>query len=309
MLRCLNFADCLQLVEPTKPCPVCVKPELVIESGATVSGGIGARLSLPLKLRNYNRQIARPIYLKHLVKKESGHPPETVSLNWEIVEAGSERTFYVDAGPFEADGVTRVELLMTVAMRSKEGFEEAYVFSGSLLFTINRDSNQQVVQNIDLSGAHFETGGLVHTRLDANQAGHGPSRTVDRQVLELERVEVAELASGVRGYGPDGPRVPRSVKFRLVDFPGEDAPGYEVMLGPRGALAFGRRSRDPSGDDAPMDVTLRVYGRDGTLDAGRVEPCVAPPFRRAGPQRAARRPCPQRQGRRHQRSRDGERAA
>ena len=266
LLRCLNFADCMQLVEPTKPCPVCLKPELVIESGATVSGGIGARLSLPLKLRNFNRKISRPIYLKGLVKNESGRAAEPVELNWEIVEAGSERTFYVDAGPFDADGVTRVELLLTVAMRSKEGFEEAYVFSGSLLLTVNRQSNQQVVQNIDLSGSHFETGGLVHTKLDANQAATEPTRTVDRQVVGLERVEVAELAAGIRGYGPKGPRVPRSVMFRLVGFPGEDAPNYDVMIGSRGALAFGRRSRDPVGDDPPMDITLRVYGRDGTLD-------------------------------------------
>ncbi|MEM8664616.1 MAG: hypothetical protein AAGF49_10905, partial [Pseudomonadota bacterium] len=138
LMRCVNYADCHQLVAPTKPCSICLKPELVIEEGVTVSGGIGARLSLPLKLRNFNRAIQRPIYLKRLVKNESGQAPQAVDLNWEVVDPGTERTFYVDAGPFDADGVTRVELLPTIAMRSKEGFEEAYVFSGSLLLTINR---------------------------------------------------------------------------------------------------------------------------------------------------------------------------
>ncbi len=268
LLRCMNFSDCMQLVEPTKPCPVCLKPELVIEAGATVSGGIGARLSLPLKLRNFNRQIARPIYLKKLVKNESGQAPQKVDLNWEIVEPGSERTFYVDAGPFDADGVTRVELLLTIAMRAKEGYEEVYVFSGSLLLTINRDSNQQVIQNIDLSGAHFETGGLVHTKLDANQTTGGATHTADRQVVALERVEVAELAEGVRGYRADGQRVPRSVSFRFVGFPEGDAPGWEVMLGARGALCFGRSSREahPETNPAPMDVSLRAYARGGELD-------------------------------------------
>lgn len=268
LLRCINFVDCVQLVEPTKPCPVCLKPELVIEAGATVSGGIGARLSLPLKLRNFNRMITRPIYLKKLVKNESGLVPQEVELNWEIVEPGSERTFYVDAGPFDADGVTRVELLLTIAMRSKEGYEEAYVFSGSLLLTINRDSNQQVIQNIDLSGAHFETGGLVHTKLEANQRGSEPAPTAQRQVVGLERVEVAELTEGVRGYRNDAVRVPRSARCRLIGFPEADAPGYEMILGARGALCFGRSSREahPDTNPAPMDVSLRAYQRDGAID-------------------------------------------
>jgi len=268
LMRCMNFADCLQLVEPTKPCPVCIKPELVIEAGTTVSGGIGARLSLPLKLRNFNRQIRRPIYLKALVKNESGKGHQSVDLNWEIVEPATERTFYVEAGPFDADGVTRVELLLTIAMRSKEGYEEAYLFSGSLLLSITRDSNQQVIQNIDLSGAHFETGGLVHTKLDANQSGQEIGATDERQVVELERVEVAELAAGVRGYKPSETRVPRSVAFRFVGFPEADAPDWDVMLGARGALCFGRSSREahPQNNPAPMDVSLRAYARDGTLD-------------------------------------------
>lgn len=269
LMRCMNFADCLQLVEPTKPCPVCLKPELVIEAGATVSGGIGARLSLPLKLRNFSRQIARPIYLKRLIKNESGQAPQDVDLNWEIVEPGAERAFYVDAGPFLASGVTRVELLLTIAMRSKEGYEEAYVFSGSLLLTINRDSNQQVIQNIDLSGAHFETGGLVNTKLDTNQKSGDVAHIKDRQVLALERVEVAELAEGVRGYRGEGVRVPRSVSFRMVGFPQEDAPGWPVTLGARGSLCFGRSSRELHAETnpAPMDVSLRAYERGGGLDA------------------------------------------
>lgn len=268
LLRCMNYDDCLQLVEPTKPCEVCLKPELVIEAGATVSGGIGARLSLPLKLRNFSRTIGRPIYLKKLTRQESGRALEIVDLNWEIVEPGVERTFYVDAGPFEADGVTRVELLLTIAVRSKEGFEEAYLFSGSLLLSVNRDFNQQVIQNIDLSGSHFETGGLVHTRLDANQTGGGPQQSADRRVVELERVEVAELAAGLRGYGRSGARVPRSVKFRLAGFPESDAPTWDVTLGARGALAFGRsgREHDAERNPAPMDVSIRAYGRDGALD-------------------------------------------
>ena len=268
LMRCMNFADCMQLVGPDDPCPVCLKPELLIEVGAKVAGGIGARLSLPLKLRNFNRQLRRPIYLKKIVKNESGQASQQLDLNWEIVEPGTERALYVDAGPFDAAGVTRVELLLTIAMRSKEGYEEAYLFSNSLLLTIARESNQQIIQQIDLSGSHFETGGLVHTKLDANQQNAEEAPTQQRSVVALQRAEVAELNDGVRGYRDSAKRVQRSVSFRFVGFPEADAPNWNVKLGARGALMFGRSSREahPEHNPAPMDVSLRAYLRDGSLD-------------------------------------------
>ncbi len=271
LIRCMNFSDCMQLVEPLKPCPVCLNPELIVEDGAVVSGGVGARLAIPLKLRNHNSELRRPIYLKSLLKRESGRDDTPVPLEWEIVEPGSERSFLIEAGPFDTDGVARVELVLTLAMRSKEGFEEAYTFGGSLLLTVSRDSAQQVVQNIDLSGAHFETGGLVKTdlRLDGDGAS-GPDTTKGRRVLPLERLEVSELNAGLRGYQASGARAPRTVQFAFVGFPEGDAPGFEIGMGARGALAFGRsgREKNPETNPTPMDVSLRAYGADGALDLG-----------------------------------------
>ncbi|MEO0718680.1 MAG: FHA domain-containing protein [Pseudomonadota bacterium] len=268
LIRCMNFNECLQLVEPMKPCPVCLNPELIVEEGAVSSGGVGTRLAIPLKLRNHNAELPRPIFLKRLLKRESGQDETEVPLDWQVVEAGAERSFLVEAGPFDTDGVARVELLLTMAMRSKEGFEEAYVFGGSLLLTVARDSAQQVVQNIDFSGAHFETGGLVKTDLRVDDASPQQAQQAGRRVLPLERLEVSEVKEGIRGYGPTGVRVPRTVQFAFHGFPEKDAPNFEVRLGARGALAMGRsgRERDPERNPSPMDVSLRAYGASGALD-------------------------------------------
>ncbi|MEO1503674.1 MAG: FHA domain-containing protein, partial [Pseudomonadota bacterium] len=268
LIRCMNFNECLQLVEPMKPCPICLNPELIVEEGAVSSGGVGTRLAIPLKLRNHNAELPRPIFLKRLLKRESGQDETEVPLDWQVVEAGAERSFLVEAGPFDTDGVARVELLLTMAMRSKEGFEEAYVFGGSLLLTVARDSAQQVVQNIDFSGAHFETGGLVKTDLRVDDASPQQAQQAGRRVLPLERLEVSEVKEGIRGYGQTGVRVPRTVQFAFHGFPEKDAPNFEVRLGARGALAMGRsgRERDPERNPSPMDVSLRAYGASGALD-------------------------------------------
>lgn len=269
LIRCMNFAECLQLVDPTGPCGVCLKPELVVEAGAVVSGGVGARLAIPLKLRNHNAEIRRPIYLSRLVKRESGREPVELPVDWETVNPGEERSLLVEAGPFDTDGTHRVELLLTLSFRSKEGFDEAYVFGGALLLTVSRDQSQQVVQNINFAGAHFETGGLVKTDLSLDQRGRdGVEASHGRQVVPLERFERLELSEGVRGYQAAGVRVPRTVRFRCAGFNEADAPSFEVGLGARGALALGRsgRERDPQQNPTPMDLTLRAYGPDGTLD-------------------------------------------
>jgi len=269
LIRCMNFSECLQLVEPSKPCPVCLTPELVVEAGASAGGGVGARVAIPLKLRNHNAQATRPIYLKRLQKRAAAGPATDVPLDWQQVDPGAERSFVVEAGPFETDGVARMELLMTLATRSKEGHEEAYVFAGALLFTVSRESAQQVVQNIDFSGAHFETGGLVKTDLKiADQGGASVPAEAGRRVVSLERFELNELREGVRGYGDTGKRVSRAVRFAFEDFPEPDAPGFETGLGTRGAIAVGRsgRERDPETNPTPMDLTLRAYDAQGALD-------------------------------------------
>jgi len=270
LMRCMNFGDCPQLVEPFKPCPVCLAPELVVEAGASAGGGVGASVAIPLKLRNHNSQTTRPIFLKRLQKRAAGGEATDVPLDWRQVDPGAERSFVVEAGPFETDGVARMELLLTLAARSKEGYEEAFVFGGALLFTVSRESAQQIVQNIDFSGAHFETGGLVKTDLKVaeGQGGRASPEDMPRRVVALERFELNELREDVRGYGESGRRVSRSARFAVSGFSEADAPGFEIGLGPRGAIAVGRsgRERDPETNPTPMDLTLRVYDAEGALD-------------------------------------------
>jgi len=268
LLRCQSFQDCGQLLEPFQPCPVCLAPELMIEPGAVVSAHVGDRLAIPLLVRNHSGPVSRAIRVLRVLKRERDQELIEVPLDWEMIDAGAEREFYLEAGPFNAGGTGKVDVLLEVATRSKEGFQEAFVFGGTLLFNVAHDRLQQVVQNINLSGAHFETGGLVKTDLSTAMPAANTVKTEQRQVVTLQRLEHPEQELGTRGYPGCKIRISRAVSFHFSAFPSEDAPGYEVGLGARGYLAFGRAERIPDAqlNPFPMDVTLRCYTQSGELD-------------------------------------------
>lgn len=269
LLRCQSFQDCRQLLEPFQPCSVCLSPELIIEPGAVVSAHVGDRLAIPLAVRNQTGSVPRAIRLLRVLKRERDQELIEMPLDWEMIDAGAEREFYLEAGPFDAGGTGKVDVLLEVATRSKEGFQEAFVFGGTLLFNVSHDRLQQVVQNINLSGAHFETGGLVKTDLSTAIPESNTVKTEQRQVVTLQRLEHPEQALGTRGYANRGQRISRAVNFHFSGFPSEDAPAYNVGMGARGYLAFGRAERiiDSELNPFPMDVTLRCYTRSGELDS------------------------------------------
>lgn len=266
-LRCMAFTECRSLVTPTQPCPVCVAPALMIDAGAVVQSKTGERLSVPLILLN-GSPAARPLWVKRVVKWD-GRVDEPVALTWEQLDPGTERRFTVDTPPMAEGGTHTLRLILVLASRYK-GIEEEYAFAAGMSLSVSGPDTQQVIQNINLAGANFQTGGMVHTQLNTKNTGStAPSGLQDRTMLALERAEKYELEQGIRGYRKDGLRVPRHVEFAFSGFPNDDQPADGSTAIQRGRLAFGRNSRTPNPENNPVpnDVCLRAYdARTGRID-------------------------------------------
>jgi hypothetical protein len=266
-LRCMAFAECRSLVTPTQACPVCVAPALMIDAGAVVQSKTGERVSVPLILRN-GSPAARPIWVKRIVKW-GGRVDEPVALTWEQIEPGAERHFALDTPPLAEGGTHTVRVILVIGSRHK-GLEEEYAFAAGMSITVSGQDTQQIVQNINLSGAQFQTGGMVHTQLNTRaEQGKTPAALHDRTLLSLERAEKYEIENGIRGYRKEGLRVPRHVEFSFSGFRSTDSPPNGATLIAGGRLACGRNSRtpDPSANAMPSDLCLRAYdARGGAVD-------------------------------------------
>ncbi len=267
LLRCMAFADCGSLVTPTQACPVCVAPALMIDAGAVVQSKAGERLSVPLILRNATPS-ARPFWVKRIVKWD-GRVDEPVALTWEQIEAGAERHFTLDTPPISEGGTHTLRAIIVIASRYK-GLEEEYAFAASMAINVTGQDTQLIVQNINLSGAQFQTGGLVNTQLNTRQAsGTSPSALQDRTVLSLERAEKFELEHGIRGYRELNLRVPRHVEFSFHGFRAAERPpdGSTMLQGGRFACGRNARTPDPGTGAIPNDICLRAYDpRSGAVD-------------------------------------------
>lgn len=266
-MRCMAFAECRSLVTPAQACPVCVAPAVMIDAGAVVRSKAGERFSVPLIFRNAS-PAARPIWVKRIVKWD-GRVEEPVALTWEEIEAGAERHFTLDTLPLAEGGTHTLRVVIVMASRYR-GLEEDYAFAAGMAVTVSGPDTQQIVQNINLSGAQFQTGGMVNTQLNTRStAGGGASALQDRTLLSLERAEKYELAQGIRGYRKEELRVPRHVEFAFRGFQRADCPPDGTSLVATGRLACGRNSRAPNPGANAManDLCLRAYNvRTGAVD-------------------------------------------
>ena len=266
-LRCLAFSECRSLVTPTQACPVCMAPALLIDAGAIVHPKAGERVSVPLILQNAS-PAARPLWVKRIVKWD-GRVEEPLALTWEQIEPGAERHFSLDTPPLGESGAYTLHLVLVLATRYK-GIEEEYAFAAAMSINVSGPDTQQIVQNINLAGAQFQTGGMVHTALNTRErAAGGPVGLQDRSRLSLDRAEKYELEHGIRGYHKDALRVPRDVAFAFKGFKTGDCPPDGSTPVQRGRLACGRNSRtpDPAANAIPSDICLRAYdARTGSVD-------------------------------------------
>ena len=157
-------------------------------------------------------------------------------------------------------------MLFVMASRFR-GIEEVYAFTGRTTITVSAPDTQQVIQNINLAGAQFQTGGMVHTALNTRDRPAAAASVLGvRSPLPLERAEKYELEHGLRGYSDDGLRMPRNVQVAFKDFRASDVPpdGWAMA---NGRLSCGRNARSAGPDAAPNDVCLSAYDpRTGAVD-------------------------------------------
>lgn len=266
LIRCAAFSECYSLVAPLEPCPICIAPELAIEKGATLNARVGERLSIPLVLRNAS-PVERPIWVTGVVKIESGvHEP--VALTWENLDASTERGLTLTTAPFAEAGAQTIGVIVVFASRYK-GREERYAFASAIKIGVE-GQEQQIVQNINLSGAQFATGGMVHAPVSARAAAGGaPAPLFAREPIQLQRAERYELDQGVRGYAELSARAPRDVAFSFLGFAAGEHPSDGASVGMNGALSCGRNSRtfDAQANPFPNDLCLRARNpRTGAID-------------------------------------------
>ena len=249
----------MSLVEPLTPCPVCVAPALLVDTGAVTRARVGERLAIPLVLANAST-VERPLWVSRARARLGGGGFFPVDLPWERLGPGEERTFHVDSGALEAGGMGVLEVQLALGTRYR-GYEERYLFGGAVRFAAEAEAAGSVVQNIDLSGAQFGTGGLVHVPTSLSGAERaGPQAASERVALPFARCERHEVELGLRGYAGTGQLVPRTVEFRFAGFPDQHAPARSAALGARGTLGFGRNLRryDAERNADPSDVVLRI---------------------------------------------------
>jgi hypothetical protein len=263
LLRCVAFAECRSLVNPSQPCPSCVAPVLMIDAGAIISAKAGERMSVPLILRN-SSPAGRTLWLKRVAKRD-GKAEEQITLPWEQLDAQTERRLSLDTPPMAEGGTYTLNVILVLATRYK-GLEEEYAFSAGVSVTVAKADGgpQHLHLQYDMGGDLHGTGAghNIITNMKADRAAEMAAAALENQkILPLERAERYELEQGIRGYRSSNLRVLRSVDFAFSGFRTGETPAAGAVLVPRGRMLFGRNSRSvtPSDTVAPNDVCLRAY--------------------------------------------------
>jgi hypothetical protein len=269
LLRCIGFAECSSLVTPTQPCPVCVQPQLFINQGAITQARVGERLSIPMILRNASK-VKRPIVVESIVKTE-GSSCEPVALPWESINSECERSFTVETAPLPQGGTYTFGVIAMLSSRHK-GMEEHYAYAGSLRITVDGQDQHNIINNINLEGATFGTGGMVHAPVSTLATPTAAAQSLRApEAIPFDRAERFELLQNLRGYADSALRVPRDVAFSFAGFPPNDCPRNGATLGAGGVLICGRNGRrfDAQNNPTPSDLSLRVYDpRTGQIEEG-----------------------------------------
>jgi len=258
LLRCLAYADCAGLVNQSGACDECVKPILLMASGAGVQTKKGERVSISLVLRNGSN--VRPILVKRIARlDDTSEVP--LRLTWQQIEPGGDRHFNLDTPPLEVGGSYTFTAMVVVSI-VYDGIEESYAYQGSVLLRTVSEDAQNVSTTITVLGNIEGTGHLLNANAKGNmQTGAAGAEQLTQ--VPLQRGDSYELDNGFRGYTQEKFRVPRNVNLAFAGFSTDDAPQSARILASRGRFKVGRNSRTFSD---PNDLCLRAYKSSGEYD-------------------------------------------
>jgi hypothetical protein len=264
LFRC---AQCRNLVNPRGFCDVCVRLELYLAKDAVRAARVGDCLTVPFILKNTSA-VSRTLWVQHVLKDGKHVKGEPVPLKWQQLETGRDRAFSVDTEPFATGGVTSLRLTIIVASRFEE-IEELYAFSGEVDIEV-KGNHGQAANKVNVSG---DVDGPVsitvyESNLAVDHKTTAGSQTI-QQPVKLERADLHEIQSGIRGYATLGARVGRDVEFVFDGFPAGDTPANGPLRGLQPVLRCGRNSRnfDSERNPKPNDLCLRIHDAgSGELD-------------------------------------------
>lgn len=267
ILRCMAFDECGGLLGPDGRCPVCVSPQLFLDSGARLDVKAGGALVLPLIFRN-DSPIRRPLFVTNVWVREGTGDLRKQDVAWERLEAGASAPLWVQTGALERQGRSLFEVSFSVATRYRWR-EESFAFRTNLELDIEQGGSVVINQTIHAGGQGGGLGGAVNApiRIEAAPDMAVQDRRTEPSQLSLIRADVFERTSGVRGYDAGtlkGGVVARNAQITWKGFAKADAPGTRPITTDDALVGVGRANTRQGGGDA--DVRLLVYNEKGELD-------------------------------------------
>ena len=267
ILRCMAYEECGGLLGPDGRCPVCVAPQLFLDSGARLDVKAGGALVLPLIFRN-DSPIRRPLFVTSVWVKEGNGDLRKQDVAWERLEAGASSPLWVQTGGLDRQGRSLFEVSFSVSTRYRWR-EESFAFRSNLELDVEQGGSVVINQTIHAGGQQGGLGGAVNApiRIEAAPDASTQDRRTEPSQLSLIRADVFERTSGVRGYasGPlKGSVIARNATIIWKGFAKNDVVPPRPITTDDALLGAGRANTRAYGGDA--DVRLLIHNAKGELD-------------------------------------------
>lgn len=259
LLRCMAFQECGGIVDETGLCPVCVRPHLQVQPGATLKASVGGSVAVPFDLVNGSK-VDRPLFVKGLWSREKGEWREE-RLGWEKLAPGERAPASVTACEIDSTGLHQIEIMWAVATQWRTR-EEHFAYSTSIYLEVP-DSERDAGSNIQVTA---ENGNIIQIH-ERDRTGSGGDRIIEALDMNVQRLDLEERKLGLRSI--DGEvQFCRSATFEFKGFaPGHTPPSGQPIVTPDAMLVFGRAHSRAQGGDA--DVRVLVTDKEGAVDEQR----------------------------------------
>lgn len=268
LLRCMAHEECGGLLGPDGVCPVCVAPELYLDSGARMDVKAGGALVLPIVIRN-SSPVRRPLFVTNIWVRQGDGELKKQDLGWERLDAGATKPVFVQTAALERQGRQLIEISFSVSTRYRWR-EESFAFRASLEVDIKQGGSIVINQTIHAGGAEGGLGGAVNApiRIEADPAStKAAASAAEPTRLSVVRADGFERQIGLRGYSTGvnkGAVISRNAVVTFNGFSKDDAPPPRPVTTPDSALSVGRFP--PKGLGGLVDVHVEAIDAHGKTD-------------------------------------------
>ena len=259
--RCMATDECGGLLDDAGCCPVCVAPDLSLDSGSAAMIRVGGTLALPLLVTN-NSPVGRPLFIEEMWIRGLGDEPRRVELPFQRLNSASTAEVGLRTGVLDTAGLHRVDVDLVVATRYLWR-EERYVFTTSIAIPVDPEGPTEIVQNYNIQADAIGAGMTIYNPTRIQQEREAGIATHAEPIrLTLRRADTLERVLGHRGYARDL-AVARSTALIWSNFDKGHAPLDGPIRTRSGVQEVGRASNAPGG--GLNDIRL-VISHDGRID-------------------------------------------